>query len=275
MRAAALIAVLLAVATTAVASPPTQTVPAFDHVVVIMFENKERGSIIGASDAPTFTAMAHRYAQLTRYYGVAHPSLPNYLALISGSTQGVHSDCTTCSFTANTLASTLRPQRTWKLYAEGLPRPGFTGAFAGRYAKKHAPFLYFRGSDKRRVVPLTQLPADLARNQLPDYSMVVPDLCNSMHDCSVGVGDTWLRRQLPPLLKLPNTVVFVTFDEGTSSAHGGGHVAELALGTAVRPHSVYTRVATHYGLLRTIEDAWGLPRLGRSAAAVPITGIWR
>lgn len=276
MRSAAVIALLFLVTTAAAASPRVQRVPAFDHVVVIMFENKERGSVIGARDAPTFTAMARRYAQLTRYYGVAHPSLPNYLALISGATQGADSDCTTCSFSAKTLATTLpSAQRTWKLYAEGLPSPGFTGASFGRYAKKHAPFLYFQGVDARRVVPLTQLRADLARGVLPDYSMIVPDMCHSMHDCSVRTGDAWLRGQLPPLLKLRNTVVFVTFDEGTSSAYGGGQVAALALGTAVRPHTTYKRVATHYALLRTIEDAWGLPRLGRSASAAPIAGIWR
>lgn len=276
MRAATILALLLVLTTTAAASRGIQPVPAFDHVVVIMFENKDRGSVIGARGAPTFTAMARRYAQLTRYYGVAHPSLPNYLALISGSTQGVTTDCTTCSFDAKTLAATLpEAQRTWKLYAEGLPRPGFTGAFSGRYAKKHVPFLYFEGVDVRRVVPLTQLRTDLAGDALPDYSMVVPNLCDSMHDCSVRTGDSWLRRQLPPLLKLRNTVVFVTFDEGTSNTHGGGHVPALVLGTAVRPHAAYRRVATHYGLLRTIEDAWGLPRLGRTAAATPITGIWR
>lgn len=276
MRAATMVALLLAVATAAAASPRIQPVPAFDHIVVIMFENKDRGSVIGARDAPTFTAMARRYAQLTRYYGVAHPSLPNYLALISGSTQGVTTDCTSCSFDAKTLAATLpEAQRTWKLYAEGLPRAGFTGAFSGRYAKKHIPFLYFRGVDMQRVVPFTQLRTDLARGQLPDYAMIVPDLCDSMHDCSVRTGDTWLRRELPSLLTLQNTVVFVTFDEGTSDAHGGGRVPALVLGTAVRPHSTYYRVATHYGLLRTIEDAWGLPRLGRTATATPITGIWR
>ena len=277
MRAAALIALLLVFASAATASPRTPRVPAFSHVVVIMFENKDRGTVIGARDAPTFNAMGRRYAQLTRYYGVTHPSLPNYLALISGSTQGVASDCTTCSFDAKTLATTLpEAGRTWKLYAEGLPRPGFAGASYGRYAKKHAPFLYFRGVDTRRVVPLTQLRLDLAHAVLPSYAMIVPNLCNSMHDCSVRTGDAWLRRQLPPLLKLPNTVVFVLFDEGTyGSDDSGGHVPALALGTAVRPHSAYTHAATHYGLLRTIEDAWGLPRLGRTETATPITGIWR
>jgi acid phosphatase len=96
-----------------------------------------------------------------------------------------------------------------------------------------------------------------------------------MHDCSVATGDAWLRRFLQQLLRLPQSVIFVVFDEGSSSAGGGGHVAALATGTAVRPHSRSSAHLSHYSLLRTIEDAWGLPRLGSSASASPIVGIWR
>jgi phosphatidylinositol-3-phosphatase len=258
-----------------------ENVPAFRHVVVVLFENKETSSVIGSSQAPTFTAMANRYAALTQYYGVSHPSLPNYLALVGGSTFGIHSDCTSCVVSGRNLADTLAAaHRTWKLYAEGLPRVGFTGPGAGRYAKKHAPFLYFRdvaSSRKRlrRVVPFTQLARDLKRKTLPDFSFVVPDLCHSMHDCSVATGDAWLRRLLPPLLRLPDTAVFVIFDEGSSDLHSGGHVPAFVAGTAVTPHSRFAGVTDHYGLLRTVEDAWGLPLLGRSGDATPITGVWR
>jgi phosphatidylinositol-3-phosphatase len=138
------------------------------------------------------------------------------------------------------------------------------------------PFLYFRDivskrARRNRVVPFTELNADLAKNTLPDFAFVVPDMCNSMHDCPVRTGDTWLARLLPPLLKLPNTVVFVTFDEGETH----NQVVALALGTAVRGGTKFTGAATHYSLLRTVEEAWGLPRLGLSARAKPITGVWR
>jgi phosphatidylinositol-3-phosphatase len=96
-----------------------------------------------------------------------------------------------------------------------------------------------------------------------------------MHDCSVRTGDAWLRRKVGPLLNLPNTAIFITFDEGASNTRGGGHVATIVAGTAVRPRSTFRLVTNHYGLLRTIEDGWGLPRLGRSARARPLTGIWR
>jgi len=262
----------------ATAATPT---PSFAHIVVVVFENKEVSSVLGRPAAPTFNAYARRYATLTRYDGVAHPSLPNYLALVSGSTQGVTSDCVTCSVSARSLADTLEASgRTWKTYAEDLPSPGFLGGYNGGYAKKHDPFAYFRaiaGSPERarQIVPLTELSPDLQAGRLPDFALVVPNLCHSMHDCGVSVGDAWLRRTIGPLLTLPRSVVFVVFDEGSSNAGGGGHVPALALGTAVRPHSAFRAATNHYGLLRTIEEAWNLPQLGRSARARAVTGIWR
>jgi acid phosphatase len=264
--------------------PKSVHVPNFTHVVVVVFENEEATSIAGNPDAPTFNALARRYARLTDYDAVAHPSLPNYLALVSGSTQGISSDCSECIVESRNLADTLAAAgKTWKTYAEGLSYPGFTGGSAGRYAKKHDPFLYFRdvvGSRKRRdrVVPFPRLGRDLARRRLPDFSLVVPNLCNDMHDCSVATGDAWLRAHVVPLLRSPalrGGVVFVVFDEGTSDAGGGGRVEALALGPAVRHGSRFGRPTNHYGLLRTIEDGWKLPRLGLSRTATPIGGIWR
>jgi len=278
---AALAATLVPVAASAAGKP---AVPLFRHVMVVVFENRERGAIAGSSAAPTFAALARRYATLTRYAAVAHPSLPNYLALVSGSTQGITDDCTDCVVDAPSLADSLAAAgRTWKTYAEGLPSAGSTAAFAGRYAKKHVPFLYFRNVLNRpawlnRVVPYGRLAADVHARRLPDFALVVPDLCHDMHDCSVQNGDGWLKTNIVPLLSSPalaRSVVFVVFDEGTSASGGGGNVVALAAGPAVRPGSTFTQPTSHYGLLRTVEQAWGLPLLGRSAQAAPITGIWR
>jgi phospholipase C len=211
---------------------------------------------------------------------VTHPSLPNYLALVSGSTQGITSDCTSCVVDATSLADTIEASgRTWKTYAEGLPTPGFLGPYSGRYAKKHNPFAYFRDvaddpARRARLVPFSRLAPDLRAGALPSFSLVVPDLCHSMHDCSVSVGDSWLRSHVGSLLKVPKTVVFVVFDEGATSVGGGGHTAALALGTAVRRGSRFSGLTGHYGILRTVEQAWGLPLLGHSAHVRPITGIW-
>ena len=290
--AAGALAALLAAALAIVANAASKTdganigttLPNFDRVVVVVFENKEFEQVVGNADAPTFGSLARRYALLVNYRGVAHPSLPNYLALVSGSTQGITSDCTSCRVSAPNLADTLeRAGKTWKTYAEGLPRAGFTGAWAGRYAKKHNPLLYFadvvsRPERLHRIVPLGTFRRDLEAGRLPDFSLVVPDLCHDMHDCSVTTGDAWLGGFLQPLLRSPalrHGVVFVVFDEGTSSLGGGGHVPALVLGPLVRPASSSSTPLDHYGLLRTIEGTWGLPLLGRSRGATPITGIWR
>ena len=238
------------------AAPPP---PRVAHAIVIVLENRDR-SAITARTAPAFTALAARYASVTNYSGVSHPSLPNYLALVSGSTHGISSDCTTCSVRGPTIGSELSAAgRTWTAYAEGYPS-------SPRFAKKHVPFLYFPGG-AAHVQPLTAFDAA----KLPDFAFVTPDLCHDMHDCSTATGDAWLRGFVTPLLTLPDTAIFVVFDEGTST----NAVAAAVLGTAVRAHSVFAAPTNHYGLLRTLEDSWGLPPLGAARTATPITGIWK
>lgn len=279
MKVAALLLLLVCAVPASGAAP--KAVPTLDHVVVIVFENKERQHVLGSRSAPTFNSYARRFANLTAYYALRHPSLPNYIALVSGGTQGITTNCTACLVDAASIADSLEEAgRTWRTYAQGLPHAGFTGPVFRRYAKKHNPFLYFRTivSDparRNRVVPLAYLARDVRAQTLPDFSLIIPDMCNSMHDCSIGVGDRWLRSVVAPLLKLPGTAIFVLFDEGSTSTRGGGHTPALALGTAVQPRSSYRAVSGHYEVLRTIEDAWRLPRLGASAKARPITGIWR
>jgi phosphatidylinositol-3-phosphatase len=182
------------------------------------------------------------------------------------------------------LADTLENAgKTWKAYAEGIPRPGFEGAGSGRYAKKHVPFLYFRRvasspARRARVVGFGELNADLSARRLPDFALVLPDLCHDMHDCPVAAGDRWLAGVLPPLRRAlgPNGVLFVVFDEDDySSAGGGGHVAAYALGARVKAGARDPERTGHYGLLRTIEDVLGLPRLGASAGAKPLAGVWQ
>jgi phospholipase C len=280
----AAVAIPASVASAAERADSSKAPRRFDRVVLIVLENKEFGQVIGRPDAPTFEGLARRYAVLTNYRAVAHPSLPNYLALVSGSTHAITSDCLSCRVSAPNLADTLeRGGRTWKTYAEGLPRPGFTGAEAGRYAKKHNPFLYFtdvvsRPDRLRRIVPLGAFARDLRSGRLPDFALVVPDLCHDMHDCPVATGDAWLGDFLAPLLRsnaLRHGVVFVVFDEGTSTEGGGGHVPALVLGPLVRRASRTSAPLDHYALVRTIERAWGLPLLGRSRGAPEIRGIWR
>ena len=251
------------------------TARARSHVVVIVMENKERGRVLGRADAPYLNRLARREGTAAASYGVTHPSLPNYLALVSGSTQGITDDCTSCTAGARNLADQLeRTGRTWGAYLEGLPAPCARPAFAGRYAKKHDPFAYDDriAGDRarcRRRVPLTRLPADVRGGRLPDFVFIAPDLCQDTHDCPVRTGDRFLARIVPGLLTAlgPHGFLVVTYDEGSSDrgccgGSHGGHIATVVAGPDIRRGATMTAPIDHYGVLASIEDAFGVPRLG-------------
>jgi len=254
---------------------PVKTSPAA-RVVVLVMENKERGSVIGSKSAPYLTRLARTYAIASRSYAIRHPSLPNYLALVSGSTQGITADCTACQAKGPNLGTQLTAKGiSWRSYLEGLPNPCFNGAFAGRYAKKHDPFAYWRSTRCGHRASFDVLDRDLRRGTLPAFALVVPDLCHDMHDCSVSVGDKYLSVLVPRLLKAlgPRGYLVLTFDEGSSSVHGGGRIPTIVAGPGVVRGRALASAVTHYGVLRTIEDTFGLPYLG--AAAKPRNGSLR
>ncbi len=263
---------------------PTATpiVPNFPHIFIIILENKEFGTVIGANKGmPNFNMWASEYTLLTQYYAIRHPSLPNYLALIGGDTFGVDSDCITCYQNAVTLPDLIEQSgRTWKGYFEDMPEACYAGN-AYNYAQKHNPFMYFDSIRlnaercQRSVVPLTQLNADLAANDLPDFALIVPNLCNDAHDCSVTVADTWLDHWVPPLMHTPaydeGGLIGITFEEGQGEhtccglTTGGGRVAIVFISNLVKSGFEDDTPYTHYSLLKTISQAWGLPYLGHAA----------
>jgi len=248
------------------------------HVAVIVMENEEYSDIIGSAATPFINALADRYALARSMYAISHPSLPNYLALTGGSTFGIGSDCTDCSVAAAGLASQLIAAGiSWRAYMEGLPRPCFTGAQAGEYAKKHDPFVYYKAIVGSRtscshVVALTRLGADELRAALPRLIWITPNLCHDMHDCDPATGDRFLSGLVPPLLRAlgPGGLLFLTWDEGSSDEGccrlaAGGHVATIVAGAGARPHARLSTPVDHYSTLQTIEDLLGLARL-RGAA---------
>jgi hypothetical protein len=285
-KAAALAALALAgIPTTAgFSSAPPSKAPRLRHVILVVFENHDASQVLADPAASTFRRLAERYATLANYDAVAHPSLPNYLALVAGSTFGFDSDCTRCVVDAPNLADTLAARSlTWKTYVEDIPRD--LKRIRDPAVKARIPFLYFRDvlsspERMRDIVPLADFRRDLRAGRLPSFSLVVPDLCHDMHDCSVATGDRWLESFMDPLLRpgeLRRSVVFLVFDEAErpDDRGGGGQVAAIVAGPTVRPDSVSPAPLNHYSLLRTIENAWGLRLLGLSATAQPITGIWR
>jgi hypothetical protein len=273
------------VPSTAVPVPHARAVPTESHIAVIVMENKEYGQVIGSRSAPYVNALARRYTVATRSYGVRHPSLPNYFALTAGSTLGVHTDCTHCQQSAESIADQLDSAGlSWKAYMGGMPRACFKGAASGRYAKRHNPFMYYRSiaDDPARcakVVPGGRLSADLSAGRLPTFSFLSPDLCDDSHDCSIAAGDRYLARVVPPLLRGlgPSGFLVLTYDEGSSSVRccgglaKGGRIPTVIAGPGVRRSARLATPVTHYSTLRTIEDALGLPRLGHAADAATKT----
>jgi hypothetical protein len=258
------------------AFPAASAVPssARSHIVTIVMENHEFGEVVGSPDAPYLNRLARRYGLATASYGMRHPSLPNYLALTSGSTHGITSDCTDCHVAgANIVDQLSAAHRSWKAYLEGMPRPCFTGASSDDYAKKHNPFAYYDDIVRNRarcnrMVPFGRLAGDLRHDRLPAYAFVAPNLCHDTHDCSVATGDAFLRRVVPALLDGlgPRGVLIVTYDEGTSNAGccggaDGGRIPTIVAGPGVKRGARDGHPVDQVGVLRTTERALGLPYL--------------
>lgn len=257
-------------------SPVSVAASKGSHVFVIVMENKEQSDVIGSPSSPYVTSLAHRFASAEHFYGVTHPSLPNYFALTAGTTFGVHSDCTGCQQSGRSIADQFEAAGvSWRAYMGGMPRACFTGAFSGQYAKKHNPFMYYRsvvGNPKRcasRVVPEGRLAGDLRSGRLARFSFLAPGLCDDTHDCPVSTGDRYLARMVPPILKAlgPHGFLVLTWDEGSSGSGccgglaQGGRIPTVIAGPGVRRGASLATPLTHYSTLRTIEDALALPRL--------------
>ena len=251
-------------------SGSSRPAPRLERVVVIVMENKSCSAVIGSRDAPYLNRLARRAAFAARSFALTSPSLPNYLGLTGGSTFGITSDCTGCRVRATNLVDQLeRAHVSWTAYMEGMPAPCYRGAQAGLYVKRHNPFAYYvdvasNASRCRRVVPFTQLRADIAGRALPRFVWITPNLCHDMHSCPVRAGDRFLAGLVPALARAvgPRGAIVVTWDEGSAS---GRQIPTIVAGPAACAGARSSIAYDHYSLLRTIEDAFGLPHL-RGAA---------
>ncbi len=248
------------------------------HVIVVVMENAEYGEVIGSSQAPYVNSLARRYGLMTHSFAIGHPSLPNYLALTSGSTHGIESDCTDCGVSARSIVDQLERARiTWGAYLEDVPSPCFLGAQAGGYAKKHNPFAYYADIARSparcaKLLGFQRLASDLRGGRLPTYAWISPNLCDDGHDCGVGAGDRFLARTVPALLRElgPHGFLVLTWDEGSTDRRccgvaAGGRIATIVAGPDVRAGARAATPIDHYGVLGSIEQALGLPALGGAA----------
>jgi phosphatidylinositol-3-phosphatase len=273
-------------------------IPRYQHIVVIIDENKDYGQILDPAHAPHISALAKAYGNATNFWAETHPSEPNYVALVGGDTFGIQDDGAYSSAGHTIDGANLATQLdaaglTWKGYYESIPAPGSSVIFAngGLYATKHSGFMNFASvqNDPKRaehIVGFDQLDRDIAANDVPSFALIVPNQCNDMHgvkgaqmpaDCQttdglIRRGDAVIGELVAKLQSTQawasseNFAIVVTFDEGSKSGRDGGHIPTVVI-TNHGPRGVIDDGSyTHYALLRTIEDAFGIHEYLRHAA---------
>jgi hypothetical protein len=245
-------------------------------VIVIVEENASYEKILGdPNSAPYIASLAQQGALFTRSYGVAHPSRPNYFALFAGRINLDGDTCPAATMPAdapNLGAELLAAHRTFRAYVEDLPSPGYRGCSSGEYARKHAPWAQFANLPAGDAVPFSDL---RSYDALPDVAFIIPNLVHDMHSASVDAGDAWLRANVDPLIawaKRNDALVILTWDESDSPV--SNHIPTIFVGPMVKPGR-YADPMTHYRVLRTIEDLFGLPHAGHAAETAPIANVWR
>ena len=249
----------------------------WDHVIWIWMENHSYEQVIGYSGAPYENALADKCGLATNYHGVAHPSLPNYIAATGGTTAGISDDCSPSSSCESTGPSIFEQVPSWRAYQESMPS-NCAMTSSGEYAVKHNPAPYYtriRSACQSRDVPFGSTSSgrfvtDLANDRLPAFSFITPNLCNDTHDCSVPTGDAWLRSVVgritgSPTYRAGRTAIFITWDEGYDSSN---RVPTIVVAPTVRKHERSGTSFDHYSLLRTAEEMLGVPLLGNAQAAV-------
>jgi phosphatidylinositol-3-phosphatase len=244
-------------------TPSPSPTPAPSHVFVIVLENT---SAARALAQPYIGSLASQYAVGTDHHSVSSPSLPNYLAMTSGSTWNIHDDGYH-RLPASDLGTELTNAGiTWKAYFEGFTGDCFNSPYP--YALKHNPFGYYGGQCPANVVPMTDLAADL-NGTTPQLSWITPGMCNDGHDCPLRTADQWLSNTVPQITSSPawqqNGVLLITWDESSSSDN---RVALLVVTPKLRGQ--ITTTMDHFSLLATISDQLGVTRLGQSAQATSL-----
>jgi acid phosphatase len=243
--------------------------------VVVIEENRSNAHIIGSADTPYINSLARLGATFTDYHAIAHPSQPNYLALFSGSTQGVIDNTIPRRFTAPNLGGQLvKAGFDFGGYSEDLPYTGYPGPKYRDYHRRHNPWADFADVPAWDNMPMRRFPSPGHYEELPDVSFVVPNLRHDMHDGTIRQGDDWLKQQLDPYAQWAmthNSLLVVTWDEDDLSE--SNRIPTVIVGQGVEP-GAYPQPLSHYSLLRTLEDMYGLPALGNAAQATPIDMVW-
>lgn len=260
-----------------VTSASAATVPASNHVFLVVEENHRYSEVIGSSSMPYLNSLASKYGLATKYYANTHPSIGNYFMLTTG--QIVTNNDSLCSTISkdNMVRHLITAGKTWKSYAESLPAVGYTGCSGYPYAKRHNPFAYFNdvansSTQKSNLVPFTQFAKDRSNNQLPQFSFIVPNLLHDAHDGTLSQADAWLKSNIGPLISSPvfqkDGILIIVFDEAETSdtQGGGGHVAAVVISPKALRGYKSGATYQHQNTLKTILEALGVSSFPGAAA---------
>src|SRR3954462_958208 len=272
--------------TPVVSGSASGSVPALSNVVVVVLENQDYTSIIGNPNMPFLNGLANTNGLARQYFANTHPSIGNYFMMTTGQTI-TNDDAFSGTVSADNIAGELtNAGKTWKVYAENLPSPGYTGGDVYPYLQHHNPFSYFTDvvgtSQASNIAPLSQLSSDVSANTLPNFLFIVPNAQNDMHDCPAGFAtctladkssntDNWLQTNLTPLLTnsefQANGFLVITFDESaTDNTNGGGLVATVLVGPRVKQAFASDNTYQHQSLLRTALESLGVTTLPGAAS---------
>jgi hypothetical protein len=282
MKLALAAAALAAVAGCGPSSVGSQTIAVGGHpdvtgtVFTIVFENENAADIIQPQN-PTFYSLAQSNARATAYTSSTHPSLPNYIMLTSGSTNGVTTDNDPTSNvpvpgTANIADQLDAAGVKWRAYMEGMGEPCKLDS-SGDYSAHHDPFLYYTsmvGDPARchdRIVDFDQSFGPDLDSGAYRYMWITPNMCDDMHNCSAGAADAWLGRVIRRITASQayknGGAIFVLFDEGSSRAPGASATLPTIVASPRLVSAGYVSATPydHRSYLATVEDILDLPRL--------------
>jgi hypothetical protein len=243
----------------------------FSHVVVIFMENKDYSQIIGSKSAPYLNSLAKSCGLATQYHGITYPSLPNYLAVTSGSPHGVADDNGPASHPVAGASIFTQTGASWQSLSESMP-VACDHSDAYPYMVKHNPAPYYtslKASCAKQNLPLPASPTFSAR-----YTFVTPNMVHDMHDGTVAQGDAWLKTFVPKVIssagyQANSTLVVITWDTDDNAANNSNNnrAPAIVIAPQVRPATTSAISFNHYSLLRLSEEALGLPLLAGARTA--------
>jgi len=231
-RMTGLCLVLLLGTSAFVRTASSQTLPSFGNVVIVLGENQNFNTSFNATNMPYLTSLANSYGLGVNYFSDTHPSIGNYLNLVTGFilTDDDRQTPQTFPVSLNNIALEVQEAGgSWKDYVENLPVAATPcrGLKAGAYYVRHDPLQYMTtiNGEKKNFVCFSQFPNDLKRHTLPTLSWLVPNGCDDAHDCPIGTFDTWLKTEIDPLVQSSylqpggTGLLIIVFDENDDSGN--------------------------------------------------------